>query len=127
MKIIKLENLPNITIDSTFITVDSTITIDKTDLDYFAISIIPRFYGTDLLVNIREAIKNETYSFSTVGKEENGILKVFLNSFFPVNEVRYEIDIHSNDELIFSGLMMYSEQDIQNYSLNDSPIKKITF
>lgn len=124
MKIINYDFREDLTVDNAIVTADSDlITVDGGVLEQiYTIHFLPRFSNDiNLTLKIRDCITNETTSVEVIAFLRNGLFKVDLNPFIPINENRYELVVYDQSErIIWSGEIMYSTKDIQNYKLNNS-------
>jgi len=130
MKIIKIDDFfSNLTVDSTKITVDNTqITVDTVRYydDEYRIEILPRKDATDVIVKINYDLENIT--LTTIARVRKGLLNIKLVDFIPVPETTYNVEVFNlAGEEIWTGQIMYTTQETQNYQLNNSDENKLRF
>ena len=121
MNIIKYDTYfsPIITMDNTDITMDSTeITFDNlSNLTYgFRMDVIPLIYDTDITIKLRSYNDDSIVTLTPECKVDNGILKINLDGFTPLEENNYEVTISNETQTLWYGLAMYTTKNIQNYS-----------
>lgn len=133
LKIINLQNIgDNLTVDNTFISVDSElITADQTLIEpsLYTLKIPYRKFTPVVKLYIWNEIKEtETIITITVGNEPGLMVLEFDYPF--VDGETYEVKVlnDSNDELVWRGKILSTTQtDLENYILhkNDNGIIKI--
>jgi len=133
LKIINLQNIgDNLTVDNTFISVDSDlITADQTLIEpsLYTLKIPYRKFTPVVKLYIWNEIKEtETIITITVGNEPGLMVLEFDYPF--VDGETYEVKVlnNSNDELVWRGKILSTTQtDLDNYILhkNDNGIIKI--
>jgi len=133
LKIINLQNIgDNLTVDNTFISVDSDlITADQTLIEpsLYTLKIPYRKFTPVVKLYIWNEIKEtETIITITVGNEPGLMVLEFGYPF--VDGETYEVKVlnDSNDELVWRGKILSTTQtDLENYILhkNDNGIIKI--
>lgn len=124
MKIIDFDFRDDLTVDNAIVTADSEIiTVDGGLLEQiYTISFLPRFSDDiNLTLKIRDCISDEITIINQLALRRKGLFKVDLTPFNPLNDNRYELIVYNqSDVIIWSGEMMYSTKDIQNYTISNS-------
>lgn len=137
MKIIDIDNsIGDLTVDSTLITVDTTtITVDQTQYssEYYNIKLVPRVLPVDgdtLVVKLRNELTNLEITPLNYFNYVDGWFNLYIKSSDITNEIRFEIEILNNDQIIYKGKClstMKNVDEIQNYTVVEKVNNKLKY
>ncbi|MEW5675500.1 hypothetical protein ABGT15_04240 [Flavobacterium enshiense] len=124
MKIINFDFDESITADSGSVTADSgSVTADGGLLEMvYSVSFLPRMTDDiNLTLRIRHKEEEGITIVHQMAYRRRGLFKVKLDPFVPINDAKYEmVVLNQSNTIIWSGEIMFTTKDVQNYNLNDS-------
>lgn len=141
MKVVNIEAITGLTVDSTHFTVDNTnITVDATttnDVSDFVITLTPRVNPNDgdiLELTLRRELTDDIYTIEPIWYFQNGYFTISFpgNSIEVVNRSEFEMTLKNNGVTIYLGNLLVlndgsNAEDIQNYKTTEIVNKKLKF